>query len=291
MEHIARPIKSRRGTLTVCLRSGLLLTAISLWCGPAAAQSSNELGSRQMVPAKRTETEQSESLALPVGERAGAASTTERPSEGLSSGAANANAGQSQFRVERLPLVGGAELLTIFGRLDGMRGGGLPAPEVPLVSVVRDTMSDNDPENDRLRYLWMLTYTRPTMLKRIASAVPFLYQQIGNKKQASKSPPAPILDLANSGRQTWNHFFWMGLQNIFLDSYGIPLKAASRSYRRNAADYRGAHVSQALSILGNYENLRQRSRDESELLAFRQSSTTDQLTNRDGRTNDMATPL
>jgi hypothetical protein len=230
------------------------------------------LGLRQLVPSKRTETEQSESLALPLGERAGAAATNERRPEGLSSGAANANAGQSQFRVERLPLVGGAELLTIFGRLDGMRGGGLPAPEVPLVSVMRDTMSDNDPENDRLRYLWMLTYTQPTMLKRIASAVPFLYQHIGNKKRASKNPPAPILDLANTDRQTWNRFFWMGLQNIFLDSYGIPLKAASRSYRRNAADYRSAHVSQALSILGNYENLRQRSRDEGELLALEQPS-------------------
>src|SRR5690349_16989189 len=28
---------------------------------------------------------------------------------------------QTQFRVERMPLVGGAELLTIFARLDGLR--------------------------------------------------------------------------------------------------------------------------------------------------------------------------
>ena len=187
-------------------------------------------------------------------------------------------------------MMGGAELLTIFGRLDGMRTNGLPAPEVPLVSVVRDTLSDNDPENDRLRYVWMLTYTQPTMMKRIASAIPFLYQHVGNKKQASKSPPAPILDLANTSRQTWNHFFWMGLQNVFLDSYGIPLKAASRSYRRNAADYRTAHVTQALSILGNYENLRQRSRDESELLALSQNSDTNATTS-DGGVNDTATPL
>jgi len=71
-----------------------------------------------------------------------------------------------------------AELLTIFGRMDGMRSNGQPAPEVPLVSVVRDTLSDNDAENDRLRYVWMLTYTQPTMLKRIASAIPFLYQHV-----------------------------------------------------------------------------------------------------------------
>ena len=188
-------------------------------------------------------------------------------------------------------MVGGAELLTIFGRLDGMRTNGLSAPEVPLVSVVRDTLSDSDPENDRLRYVWMLTYTQPTMMKRIASAIPFLYQRVGNKKQASKGPPAPILDLANTSRQTWNYFFWMGLQNVFLDSYGIPLKAASRSYRRNASDYRTAHVTQALSILGNYENLRQRSRDEGELLAFSQSSNNNSTTTSDVGINDTATPL
>jgi hypothetical protein len=184
-------------------------------------------------------------------------------------------------------MIGGAELLTIFGRMDGMRTPGMPAPEIPLLSVVRDTLSDNDPENDRLRYVWMLTYTKPTLMKRIASAIPFLYQHLGNQQQTSKNPPRPILDFANVGRQTWNHFFWMGLQNVFLDSYGIPLKAASRNYRRNAADYRAAHVTQALSILGNYENLRQRVRDENELLAMRQGSDA----NNDVGVNDAATPL
>jgi hypothetical protein len=129
------------------------------------------------------------------------------------------------------------------------------------------------------------------MMKRIASAIPFLYQHVGNKNQASKSPPVPILSLSNTGRQAWSHFFWMGLQNVFLDSYGIPLKAASRSYRRNAADYRTAHITQALTILGNYENLRQRSRDESELLALRQSTDTDAPSTSDGAVNDTTTPL
>ena len=182
-------------------------------------------------------------------------------------------------------------MLTIFGRLDGTRSKGMSAPEVPLVSVVRDTLSDNDPENDRLRYVWMLTYTQPTMMKRIASAIPFLYQHVGNRNQASKSPPAPILSLSNTGRQTWNHFFWMGLQDLFLDSYGIPLKAASRSYRRNAAEYRTAHVTQALAILGNYEILRQRSGNEGELLAFHQSPDPNPNATSDGLVNDTVTPL
>ena len=279
----------------VSLRALLLAVVIAVWCGQGAAQSTNQFVARPSAPVKPVETDQAMTeSAVPVAglaERLGAGSATDATSKESSTESGASGATQPQFRIERLPIIGGAELLTIFGRLDGMRSNGLPAPEVPLVSVLRDTLSDSDPENDRLCYVWMLTYTQPTMMKRIASAIPFFYQHVGNKKQASKGPPAPILDLANTSRQTWNHFFWMGLQNVFLDSYGIPLKAASSNYRRNAADYRTAHVTQALSILNNYENLRQRSRDESELLAFRQSSDATKTTTSDGGLNDTTTPL
>lgn len=179
-----------------------------------------------------------------------------------------ARVSKQQFRVERLPISGGAELLTIFGRLDGVSAAGNNYSEVPLISVVRDTLSDSDPDNDRLRYVWMLHYTRPNLAKRLAAAVPFLYQHIGNQTKASSGAPRPIIDLANSHRQTWNRFFWIGLQNIVLDSYGLPIKASTRTYRRNAADYRAGNVFQALSILDNYERIRSRTHDESELLAF-----------------------
>lgn len=151
-------------------------------------------------------------------------------------------------------MAGGAELLTIFGRLDGLPREKQAADEVPLVSVLRDTLGDTDPENDRLRYVWMLTYTRPTFLQRLASGVPFLYGRTGNRRSApGKGVPPPIIDLAKTDREVWNRFFWAALQNIFLDSYGLPLKAASRSYRRNLDDYRKSHVTRALAILSLYE--------------------------------------
>jgi hypothetical protein len=177
-------------------------------------------------------------------------------------------AANPQFRVERVSLGSGAELLTIFGRLDGLRTADTPASEVPLISVVRDTLNDADADNDRLRYVWMLTYARPNLAKRLAAAVPFLYQGIGNQRHASTGPPEPLIDLANPKRQTWDRFLWTGLQNILLDSYGLPLKASSRTYRQNASDYRSGHVMQALSILDTYERLRARGRTEGELLAF-----------------------
>ena len=167
---------------------------------------------------------------------------------------AAASAPESGFRFERTQVAGGAELLTIFGHLDGLRTGESQTTEVPLVSVLRDTLGDNNPENDRLRYLWMLTYTKPTFTQRIAAAIPFFYNRAGNKSRAVGLNPPPIIDLAGTEREVWNKIFWAALQNILLDAYGFPLKAATRAYRRNVTDYRKAHIVRALAVLSLYES-------------------------------------
>jgi hypothetical protein len=152
-----------------------------------------------------------------------------------------------------MPIAGGAELLTIFGQLDGLPREKGQTAEVPLVSVVRDTLGDENSDNDRLRYVWMLTYTKPTFGQRLASAVPFLYTRVGNKKRAGKNAPPPLMDLAAADREVWERFLWTALQNILLDPYAMPLKAASRTLRRNLSDYRKAHIVRALAILSLYE--------------------------------------
>ena len=250
--------------LRVFLRLTLLLAVLSLGWSEHAAQSQNQFGSKST--AARTAEIARPAAATP----SEPAPTPATSGDNLSTDTAKNIA--PQFRVERLTLSGGTELLTIFGRLDGLRDTGKPAPDVPLLSVVRDTLGDDNPENDRLRYVWMLTYTKPTVAKRVASAIPFLYQRVGNKKTVSGTP-SPILDLANVRRQTWNRFFWYGLQHAFFDSFGFPLKLSSRTYRQNNLDYRSAHVTQALAVLGTYEHLRQRSRDENEFIAKRNDET------------------
>ncbi|MEP6568209.1 MAG: hypothetical protein ABJC10_00405 [Acidobacteriota bacterium] len=161
---------------------------------------------------------------------------------------------EERFRLERVFVAGGAELITIHARLDGIQ-----TSEhdnwVPLVSVLRDTLGDLNPENDRLRYVWPLTYTRPTMAQRLSGAVPFLYSRVGNKKSASSKAPHPILDLAGTERDVWNKLFWTALQSLLLDPYGAPVKAATRSYRQNSSDYRKSHIMRALSLLALYQSV------------------------------------
>ena len=236
----------------------ILLAAVSLGWSDNAAQTPAP-AANGLAPAGKT----SPTVVPPV-----SAVVAHNDKEKTEENAEAANKTAPQFRVERLSISSGAELMTIFGRLDGLAEKGKPAPEVPLVSVLRDTLGDDNPENDRLRYVWMLTYTQPSMTKRIAAAIPFFYKRVGNKKNIS-GPPMPIINLAHAKRATWNRFFWWGVQNAFFDTYGLPLKASSRSYRQNLSDYRKAHVTQALSILGTFEKLQQRSRDESEFLARR----------------------
>ena len=80
------------------------------------------------------------------------------------------------FRVEKIPVAGGAEIITIFARKDnfgdGLRDG---AAEIPLLSVMRDTLGDDRPENDRLRYVWVHSYTRASFWQKAAAFVPGLY--------------------------------------------------------------------------------------------------------------------
>jgi hypothetical protein len=159
----------------------------------------------------------------------------------------------NNFRLERTDVAGGAELLTVFGTLDGLPANGDTSKEVPLVSVLRDTLGDTNPANDRLRYVWMLTYTRPTLWQRAAAAVPFLYGRLGSKKDGVDEVPPAIMDISNPEHRVWNKVFWAVLQNLFLDGYGIPLKASTRSYRRNIDDYRSAHIVRALAILSLFQ--------------------------------------
>src|SRR5829696_5494881 len=155
------------------------------------------------------------------------------------------------LRLERIEVPGGAELITVHAKLAG-----LESTEndnwVPLVSILRDTLGDNIAENNRLRYVWPLTYTRPTTKQKLAAAIPFFYARVGNKEKLTKVPPA-ALDLASPESQVWDKIFWTALQNILLDPYGTPIKASTSSYRRNSNDYRRSHIIRALSVLALYE--------------------------------------
>jgi hypothetical protein len=157
------------------------------------------------------------------------------------------------LRLERVEVPGGAELITVQAKLAGLESENNDK-WIPLVSILRDTLGDNTVENNRLRYVWPLTYTRPSLKQRLAAAIPFFYARVGNKNKTTKTPP-PALDLASPESEVWNKIFWTALQNILLDPYGTPIKASTGSYRRNTSDYRKSHIIRALSVLALYQEV------------------------------------
>jgi len=163
-----------------------------------------------------------------------------------------AMAAASEFRVERHAVPGGSELLTVFGQLT--EGDSPGKSDVPLVSVLRDTLGDSNPDNDRLRYVWVLTSARPSLLQRAAASLPFFYWKPDFGKNADQTP-VPVIDLGATSRPVWNMLAGSLTQVMMLDSNGALLRSSTRSYRNNIADHRRLHLLEGLTVLSQLDDL------------------------------------
>ncbi len=160
------------------------------------------------------------------------------------------------FRVERTPVAGGSEIITIFSKqnaLDDSEQG--PVSDIPLVSVLRDTLGDVKPENDRLRYVWMLTYTDSTFRQKLSAVVPFLYTRATNKDKIGNAPPPFIIDLNASDKTMWNRVFWVVFKRLVFSDLGVGVKASTLQYRQNKADYRRSAIAAAMAVLSLYQEI------------------------------------
>ena len=162
---------------------------------------------------------------------------------------------EEDFRVEKFPVAGGAEIITIFGKFQQSIEGKNIAREVPLVSVLRDTLGDDTPENDRLRQVWILTYTRPSFAQKFAAAVPFLYMRTTNKGKIGTAAPPAAIDLSPSENEIWDKVFWHVFKSLLLGDFGTPIKAATLQYKTNSNNYRKAAIARALAVLTLYESI------------------------------------
>lgn len=156
------------------------------------------------------------------------------------------------FRIEHRPVANGAELLTVFGSLPEGDAGKLG--EIPLVSVLRDTLDDNDPDNDRLRYIWVLTSARPTVLQHAAAFIPFFYWRPDLGKNMDRQP-APILDLGNTSKVVWNTLAQSLIQAAAIDSNGALIRASTRRYRANLADQRQVNLTEGLTVISQLQEI------------------------------------
>lgn len=160
----------------------------------------------------------------------------------------------SKLRIEVIPVEGGAEILTVLGRVQSPGEHGTDILEVPLISVLRDTLGSNDPAVHRLRYVWVHTYTRPTRKQHSAAGVPFLYNRVGNKQRAESQLPPPLVDLSLASSSVGKRLSKSLLQNLFFDSRAAVVKSSALTYLRNRRELRKAHLVRALTVLSLCES-------------------------------------
>lgn len=160
------------------------------------------------------------------------------------------------FRVEKIAVAGGAELITIFIKRSGVADGkGSTSSELPLLSVVRDTLGDASAENDRMRFVYMLTYTRPSFRQKAAAFVPFLYTRTRNREPAGNDPPPAIADINGPDRRIWNKILWIAFKKILLGELGAGGRSSASQYRENSLEYRRSAVASALTVLSIYQKV------------------------------------
>lgn len=175
---------------------------------------------------------------------AGISLAAEVPQQRLQTTRADQNS-QSTYYWQAKSIDGTAQLLTLFCRSCGT---GQTDESIPLVSVLRDTLGDQDPQNDRLTYVWLLSYTRLNVGQRLLSAVPFFYWRVGNGSKSAENT-APLLDLTSPEHPVLSGATRDLLQWTVLDPMITPVRATTRAYRTNADDYERLHLEEAISYL------------------------------------------
>ena len=151
---------------------------------------------------------------------------------------------ESPFHIQRQRINEKTDLLTIFGKLDS------PKEDLPLVSILLETQGDDDPLNDRPRYVWSLTYSPPDLTQRLAAAIPFFYtRSVSKRVSETKQPPPPIFDFKSSRWRTVARGLWQVAQFTVIDDQGFVFRAMPRGYDRNSGNHQKDHLYRALATL------------------------------------------
>ncbi len=136
---------------------------------------------------------------------------------------------------QRIPVEGGSELLVLYSALpDDPQTN----EHTPVLSVLRDTLGDDDPDNDRLRYVWLLTGENRSRFTRWMTREP-----------ARGDMPRPLLDLGAPGQGLWKGLVRATVQSMVLDPGGAAMRVPSRSYTSGRQASRTVRLFEALRLL------------------------------------------
>jgi hypothetical protein len=141
-----------------------------------------------------------------------------------------------------------AQLLTLFCGSCGVASE--EHGDLPLLAVLRDTLGDENNGNDRVTYVWLLSYSRPTIGQRLLSAIPFFYWHVGRgSSHVGTRDIKPFFNLTAPRHPVLTQVGRDILQYTALDPMMMPVRATSRAYRTNELNHERLHLEEAISYL------------------------------------------
>jgi hypothetical protein len=167
---------------------------------------------------------------------------------------------EAEFKWQVEQLQDGAELITLIGTVDHIVPSGqdrklahsksrIHNDPVPLLSVLRDTLGDNDPKNDRLLTIWLFTDPRPSNGRRVLSAVPFYYRRDDDANAPDKAHLTKLSDLTQPESHVSSSVGHSLVQWLVLDGISTPVRASTRTYRTNEVAARRLYLQEAITFL------------------------------------------
>jgi hypothetical protein len=153
------------------------------------------------------------------------------------------------LRQEVVPLESGADLITFFEPLPDDPASANVPKELPLLAVLKDTLNDSDPSNDRIRQVWVFTYSQPSVWQRIAGGIPFLYHRSGLGRNPGSQPPRAVLDLGEPSHGVWKGLALSAVQSEVLNPIGALTRLTTHSFFNNYGEYRKTHIWEAGDVL------------------------------------------
>lgn len=141
-----------------------------------------------------------------------------------------------------------ADLLTLFCKSCG--AGEKAGQDIPLVSVLRDTLGEKKLSDQKITAVWLLGYSKPTLGQRALASVPFFYWTPSDgSSRVKRRDTAPLLDLSAPQSPSVNNVERQILQWAAFDTIDTPVRATTRAYRTDQVDEERLHLEEANSYL------------------------------------------
>src|SRR5438270_13480245 len=122
---------------------------------------------------------------------------------------------ESSFSLETANVTNGAQLVTLFQAQPDD-----PDHSVPVVSVLRDTLGDDDPSNDRLENVWVYNRNPTAWWQNVAAGIPFFYGHVSSRQKVDRKPKS-VLNLSAPTDRTVPRMVGMFMQSMVLDGNGL----------------------------------------------------------------------